>query len=249
MLSVPSKNSGEQEAVVWYSDAMAVITIDNVSKRFGKTQALDGVTLAIKKNTIHGFLGPNGAGKTTLIRILLGIIRPTRGEASIFGLDVYKDRIPIHARLAYVPGEVNLWPNFTGGEVIDLLVGKERLDRKRIDYYLDLFELDPSKKCKTYSKGNRQKVALVAAFASPAEVFILDEPTSGLDPLMEQRFQQAVKAKHGEGNTIFLSSHILSEVQRIATAVSIIKKGRIEETLPIDEHSNLEQFFYESDGV
>ena len=224
MLSVPSKNSGEQEAVVWYSDAMAVITIDNVSKRFGKTQALDGVTLTIEENTIHGFLGPNGAGKTTLIRILLGIIRPTRGEASIFGLDVYKDRIPIHARLAYVPGEVNLWPNFTGGEVIDLLVGKERLDRKRIDYYLDLFELDPSKKCKTYSKGNRQKVALVAAFASPAEVFILDEPTSGLDPLMEQRFQQAVKAKHGEEIRSF-SLRTSSAKYSGCDAVSIIKKA------------------------
>ena len=234
---------------MWYSNAMAVIAINDVSKHFGKTKALDGVTLAIEENTIHGFLGPNGAGKTTMIRILLGIIRPTRGEALIFGLDVYKDRIPIHSRLAYVPGEVNLWPNFTGGEVIDLLIGRERLDRKRIDYYLDLFELDPSKKCKTYSKGNRQKVALVAAFASPAEVFILDEPTSGLDPLMEQRFQQVIKAKHGEGKTIFLSSHILSEVQKIATAVSIIKQGRIEETLLIDEHTDLERFFHESNGL
>jgi len=234
---------------VWYSNAMAVIAINDVSKHFGKTKALNGVTLAIEENTIHGFLGPNGAGKTTMIRILLGIIRPTRGEASIFGLDAYRDRIPIHARLAYVPGEVNLWPNFTGGEVIDLLIGRERLDRKRIDHYLDLFELDPSKKCKTYSKGNRQKVVLVAAFASPAEVFILDEPTSGLDPLMEQRFQQVIKAKHGEGKTIFLSSHILSEVQKIATAVSIIKQGRIGETVSIDEHSNLERFFHESNGL
>lgn len=230
---------------MWYSIAMAVITINEVSKRFGKTQALDRVNLTIEENTIHGFLGPNGAGKTTMIRILLGIIRPTSGKASIFDLDVYKDRIPLHRRLAYVPGDVNLWPNFTGGEVIDLLVGKDHLDRPRIEHYLDLFELDPSKKCKTYSKGNRQKVALVAAFASRAELFILDEPTSGLDPLMEQRFQQVIKTKHAEGKTIFLSSHILSEVQKVATVVSIIKAGQIETTAPIDEHSNLERFFYE----
>lgn len=230
---------------MWYSIAMAVITINEVSKRFGKTQALDRVDLTIEANTIHGFLGPNGAGKTTMIRILLGIIRPTSGKASIFDLDVYKDRIPLHRRLAYVPGDVNLWPNFTGGEVIDLLVGKDHLDRPRIEHYLDLFELDPSKKCKTYSKGNRQKVALVAAFASRAELFILDEPTSGLDPLMEQRFQQVIKTKHAEGKTIFLSSHILSEVQKVATVVSIIKAGQIETTAPIDEHSNLERFFYE----
>lgn len=231
---------------MWYSIAMAVITINEVSKRFGKTQALDRVNLTIEENTIHGFLGPNGAGKTTMIRILLGIIRPTSGKASIFDLDVYKDRIPLHRRLAYVPGDVNLWPNFTGGEVIDLLVGKDHLDRPRIEHYLDLFELDPSKKCKTYSKGNRQKVALVAAFASRAELFILDEPTSGLDPLMEQRFQQVIKTKHAEGKTIFLSSHILSEVQKVATVVSIIKAGQIETTAPIDEHSNLERFFYEN---
>lgn len=230
---------------MWYSIAMAVITINEVSKRFGKTQALDRVNLTIEENTIHGFLGPNGAGKTTMIRILLGIIRPTSGKATIFDLDVYKDRIPLHKRLAYVPGDVNLWPNFTGGEVIDLLVGKDHLDRKRIEHYLDLFELDPSKKCKTYSKGNRQKVALVAAFASRAELFILDEPTSGLDPLMEQRFQQVIKTKHAEGKTIFLSSHILSEVQKVATVVSMIKAGQIETTTPIDEHSNLERFFYE----
>ena len=230
---------------MWYSIAMAVITINEVSKRFGKTQALDRVNLTIEENTIHGFLGPNGAGKTTMIRILLGIIRPTSGKATIFDLDVYKDRIPLHRRLAYVPGDVNLWPNFTGGEVIDLLVGKDHLDRPRIEHYLDLFELDPSKKCKTYSKGNRQKVALVAAFASRAELFILDEPTSGLDPLMEQRFQQVIKTKHAEGKTIFLSSHILSEVQKVATVVSIIKAGQIETTTPIDEHSNLERFFYE----
>ncbi len=230
---------------MWYSIAMAVITINEVSKRFGKTQALDRVDLTIEANTIHGFLGPNGAGKTTMIRILLGIIRPTSGKATIFDLDVYKDRIPLHRRLAYVPGDVNLWPNFTGGEVIDLLVGKDHLDRKRIEHYLDLFELDPSKKCKTYSKGNRQKVALVAAFASRAELFILDEPTSGLDPLMEQRFQQVIKQKHAEGKTIFLSSHILSEVQKVATVVSMIKAGQIETTAPIDEHSNLERFFYE----
>ena len=230
---------------MWYSIAMAVITINEVSKRFGKTQALDRVDLTIEANTVHGFLGPNGAGKTTMIRILLGIIRPTSGKASIFDLDVYKDRIPLHRRLAYVPGDVNLWPNFTGGEVIDLLVGKDHLDRPRIEHYLDLFELDPSKKCKTYSKGNRQKVALVAAFASRAELFILDEPTSGLDPLMEQRFQQVIKTKHAEGKTIFLSSHILSEVQKVATVVSIIKAGQIETTAPIDEHSNLERFFYE----
>lgn len=230
---------------MWYSIAMAVITINEVSKRFGKTQALDRVNLTIEENTVHGFLGPNGAGKTTMIRILLGIIRPTSGKASIFDLDVYKDRIPLHRRLAYVPGDVNLWPNFTGGEVIDLLVGKDHLDRPRIEHYLDLFELDPSKKCKTYSKGNRQKVALVAAFASRAELFILDEPTSGLDPLMEQRFQQVIKTKHAEGKTIFLSSHILSEVQKVATVVSIIKAGQIETTAPIDEHSNLERFFYE----
>ena len=242
-LSVALIRRDEQDVSMWYSVAMSIIEIHNLSKRFGKTQALDQVNLSIEEHSIHGFLGPNGAGKTTLLRILLGIIKPTSGNATIFGQDVFKDRIEVHKNIAYVPGEVNLWPNLTGGEVIDLLLGNGRINRREINHYLEVFELDPSKKGKTYSKGNRQKVALVAAFASPAELFILDEPTSGLDPLMEQRFQQVIKQKQQEGKTTFLSSHILSEVEQLATTVSIIREGEIHHTLT--DLTNLNQYFQE----
>ena len=210
---------------------MSVIEISGLVKRFGKLTALDGVDLCVEQGEVHAFLGPNGAGKTTTIRCLLGILRCTEGSVRMFGQDAWKNAVELHRRLAFVPGDVNLWSNFTGGEVIDLLLslnGGKHNSAKR-EKYLGLFELDPSKKCRTYSKGNRQKVALVAALASDAELFVLDEPTSGLDPLMEKAFQDSITEIMQEGRTVFLSSHIMSEVEKLADSVSIIREGRIVE--------------------
>lgn len=200
-------------------------------KSFGRSQALDGLDLTVRTGEVHGFLGPNGAGKSTTIRILLGLMRSTGGTARLLGGDPWKDAIELHKRLAYVPGDVNLWPSLTGGEVIDLL-GKLRggLSKTRRDELLERFELDPRKKAKTYSKGNRQKVALVSAFSSGAELLILDEPTSGLDPLMEAVFQQCVAEEKERGRTVLLSSHILSEVEALCDRVSIIRAGRTVES-------------------
>lgn len=200
-------------------------------KKFGNFVALKGVNLQVNKGEVFGFIGPNGAGKTTMIRVLLGILKATEGSAEIFGLDSWKDAVEIHKRLAYVPGDVNLWPNLSGGEVIDLFINLRgtNFDKKRRDELIERFDLDPSKKCRTYSKGNRQKVALIAAFASDAELFILDEPTSGLDPLMEQVFQACVAEIKAAGRSIFLSSHILSEVEKLCDRVAIIREGEIVE--------------------
>lgn len=207
---------------------MAVIEISKLKKDFGKTRALDGLTLSVNQGSIYGFIGPNGAGKSTTIRILLGIFRKTSGEARVFGKDPFADAVDIHRRLAYVPGDVSLWPNLTGGETIDLLGrlhgGIDPARRKRL---LDDFQLDPTKKSRTYSKGNRQKVALVAAFACESELLLLDEPTSGLDPLMEQVFQSYVRDAKTAGKTVFLSSHILSEVETLCDEVGIIRQGVI----------------------
>lgn len=207
---------------------MAVIEISKLKKDFGKTRALDGLTLSVSQGSIYGFIGPNGAGKSTTIRILLGIFRKTSGEARVFGKDPFADAVDIHRRLAYVPGDVSLWPNLTGGETIDLLGrlhgGIDPARRKRL---LDDFQLDPTKKSRTYSKGNRQKVALVAAFACESELLLLDEPTSGLDPLMEQVFQSYVRDAKTAGKTVFLSSHILSEVETLCDEVGIIRQGVI----------------------
>ncbi|MEV0410253.1 ABC transporter ATP-binding protein [Streptomyces sp. NPDC050448] len=207
------------------------ISIAGLHKAFGRTRALDGLDLCVATGEVHGFLGPNGAGKSTTIRVLLGLLRADSGTAELLGGDPWADAVELHRRVAYVPGDVTLWRNLSGGEVIDLY-GRLRggLDRARRAELLERFELDPTKKGRTYSKGNRQKVALVAAFASEAELLILDEPTSGLDPLMEEVFQGCVAEARAAGRTILLSSHILSEVEALCDRVSIIRKGRTVET-------------------
>ncbi len=205
----------------------ASIGLDGVVKTFGTTRALDGLDLHVETGEVHGFLGPNGSGKSTTMRVLLGLLRPDAGRVSLLGGDPWADAAELHRRLAYVPGDVNLWPNLTGGEVIDLL-GRLRggLDDRRRAELLDRFELDPTKKARTYSKGNRQKVALVAALAANVELLLLDEPTSGLDPLMEAAFQQCVTEATDQGATVLLSSHILAEVEALCDKVSIIRAGR-----------------------
>jgi ABC-2 type transport system ATP-binding protein len=216
------------------------ITASKLVKKFGSFKALDGLNLRVKTGEVHGFLGPNGSGKSTTIRILLGLLRKTGGEAVLLGGDPWRDAVPLHRRLAYVPGDVNLWPNLSGGEAIDLFARlRGDLDRKRRDELLDHFELDPTKKCRTYSKGNRQKVALVAAFASDVELYILDEPTSGLDPLMEAKFQQTVREIKDAGKTVLLSSHILAEVEALCDRVTIIREGRTVESGTLSELRHL----------
>ena len=209
------------------------IRTDALVKTFGRTRALDGLDLAVETGEVHGFLGPNGAGKSTTIRILLGLLRADEGAARLLGGDPWRDVAGLHRRLAYVPGDVTLWPNLSGGEVIDLL-GRLRggHNAKRRAELLERFDLDPTKKGRTYSKGNRQKVALVAALASDVELLILDEPTSGLDPLMEEVFRQVIeeeRARDGD-RTVLLSSHILSEVEALCDRVSIIRRGKVVET-------------------
>jgi ABC-2 type transport system ATP-binding protein len=210
---------------------MTAIRASALVKTFGRTRALDGLDLTVGAGEVHGFLGPNGAGKTTTIRILLGLLRRDEGQVSVLGADPWRDTVGLHRRLAYVPGEVNLWPNLTGGEVIDLL-GTLRggLDEGRRAELLERFALDPTKRCRAYSKGNRQKVALVAAFASDVELYLLDEPTSGLDPLMESVFQDVVREASERGRTVLLSSHILSEVEALCSRVTIVRAGRAAET-------------------
>ncbi len=205
----------------------AAISVAGLRKDFGHTRALDGLDLSVSSGEVHGFLGPNGAGKTTTIRILLGLLHADGGTASLLGGDPWREATALHRRIAYVPGDVTLWPNLTGGEVIDLL-GRLRggLDQARRDDLLTRFDLDPKRKCRAYSKGNRQKVALIAALASGAELLILDEPTAGLDPLMEAVFRDAVGELRGDGRTVLLSSHILSEVEALCDRVTIIRAGR-----------------------
>jgi ABC-2 type transport system ATP-binding protein len=207
------------------------IEVSGLHKSFGKTVALDGLDLSVAAGEVHGFLGPNGAGKTTTIRVLLGLLRSDGGTARLLGGDPWRDAVALHRRLAYVPGDVTLWPSLTGGEVIDLL-GRLRggLDAKRRAELLERFDLDPTKKARAYSKGNRQKVALVAALASDAELLMLDEPTSGLDPLMEAVFRQCAEEERSRGRTVLLSSHILSEVEALCDRVTIIRSGRTVET-------------------
>jgi ABC-2 type transport system ATP-binding protein len=204
-----------------------VIAVSGLSKNFGRTRALDGLDLEVRAGDVHGFLGPNGAGKSTTIRILLGLLRADGGRAELLGGDPWRDAVELHRRLAYVPGDVSLWPNLTGGEVIDLL-GRLRggLNPARRKNLLERFDLDPTKKGRTYSKGNRQKVALVAGLASDAELLLLDEPTSGLDPLMEAVFLDYIREIKAEGRTVLLSSHILAEVEALCDRVSIIRLGR-----------------------
>ncbi|KGN30905.1 hypothetical protein N802_05775 [Knoellia sinensis KCTC 19936] len=205
---------------------MSAIELHQVVKTFGHVRALDGLELTVEPGEVQGFLGPNGAGKSTTMRVLLGLLRPDSGQATLFGGDPWHDAADLHRRLAYVPGDVALWPNLSGGEVIDLL-GRMRggLDLTRRAELLERFELDPTKKARTYSKGNRQKVALVAALASDADLFLLDEPTSGLDPLMEAEFQRCIHEIKDRGATVLLSSHILAEVEALCDRVSIIRAG------------------------
>ncbi|MDF3291471.1 ABC transporter ATP-binding protein [Streptomyces silvisoli] len=218
----------------------SAIEVTGLHKAFGRTQALDGLDLTVARGEVHGFLGPNGAGKSTAIRLLLGLLRADRGQARLLDGDPWRDAVRLHARLAYVPGDVTLWRNLSGGEVIDLL-GRLRdgLDQHRKQELLRRFELDPTKKGRAYSKGNRQKVALVAAFASDAELLILDEPTSGLDPLMEEVFRECVREERDRGRTVLLSSHILSEVEALCDRVSIIRRGRTVETGTLAELRHL----------
>ena len=212
------------------------ISTSGLTKNFGSTRALDGLDLSVKAGEVHGFLGPNGSGKTTTIRVLLGSLRADSGDVELLGKDPWRDAVELHRRLAYVPGDVGLWPSLTGGEVIDLF-GRLRGDfnQRRRDELLERFQLDPTKKTGSYSKGNRQKVALVAALASDAELLLLDEPTSGLDPLMEAVFQDCIREVKAQGRTVLLSSHILAEVEALCDRLSIVRLGRIVEEGTLDE--------------
>ena len=212
------------------------ISLSGIVKTFGSTRALDGLDLTVRTGEVHGFLGPNGAGKTTTLRCLLGLLHIDSGSATVLGLDPWRNAVALHRRLAYVPGDVSLWPNLTGGEVIDLL-GRLRggLDATRRADLVEKFELDPTKKTRTYSKGNRQKVALIAALSSNVELLLLDEPTAGLDPVMEAMFRGLIQDWRGDGRSVLLSSHILSEAEALSDRLSIIRAGRIVETGTLDE--------------
>jgi ABC-2 type transport system ATP-binding protein len=207
------------------------ISVSGLVKTFGETRALDGLDLEVATGEVHGFLGPNGSGKSTTIRVLLGLLRPDSGAVRLLDGDPWRDAVALHRRLAYVPGDVTLWPGISGGEAIDLL-GRLRggIDPARRAELLERFDLDPRKKARSYSKGNRQKVALVAALASDAELLILDEPTSGLDPLMEAVFQEYIREVRAQGRTVLLSSHILAEAEALCDRVSIIRHGRTVQT-------------------
>ncbi|MCA1942730.1 MAG: ABC transporter ATP-binding protein [Yonghaparkia sp.] len=227
-----------------------LIETSALSKRFGRSTALDGLDLHVAEGEVHGFLGPNGAGKSTTIRVLLGLIRPTGGRASVFGLDPWAEATAIHRDVAYVPGDVSLWPSLTGGEAIDLLTslrgGSDPALRADL---IEQFELDPRKKARTYSKGNRQKVALIAAFARRARLYIFDEPSSGLDPVMEAVFRQEVERVRGEGATVLLSSHVLSEVEQLCDRVTIIREGRVVESGSLDDLRHLSRTSFRVAGV
>jgi ABC-2 type transport system ATP-binding protein len=217
-----------------------VIHIKDLEKSYGTVVALDGLDLSVTQGEVHGLLGPNGAGKTTTLRILLGLLRADGGTVEMLGGDPWADAVELHRRLAYVPGDVELWPNLTGGEAIDLL-GRLRggLNQARRDELVDRFDLDPTKKGRTYSKGNRQKVAIVAALASDAELLLLDEPTAGLDPLMEVVFQDVIQQLRKEGRTVFLSSHILAQVEKLADRISIIRQGKVVQSGTLTEMRHL----------
>jgi ABC-2 type transport system ATP-binding protein len=226
------------------------IATSGLVKTFGSTRALDGLDLMVETGEVHGFLGPNGAGKSTTLRVLLGLLRADAGRAELLGGDPWRDAVALHRRLAYVPGDVELWPNLTGGEAIDLL-GRLRggLDKARRAELIERFDLDPRKKGRTYSKGNRQKVAIVAALASDAELLLLDEPTAGLDPLMEVVFQDVINQLKAQGRTVLLSSHILAQVEKLADRVSIIRLGKIVQSGTLAEMRHLTRTTIEADTV
>lgn len=219
---------------------MNVVDMADVVKTYGSVRALDGLTLSVRPAEIHGFLGPNGSGKTTALRVLLGFIRADSGSAHVLGLDPWADSAAVHQRLSYVPGEVSLWPTLTGAEVIEL-IGRVQGRQKpaRVAELIDAFELDPTRKIRTYSKGNRQKVALVAALSADVELFLLDEPTVGLDPVKSAQFSQWARLLRAEGRTILLSSHILSEVQQLCDRVSILRAGHIVDSGAVDQLRHL----------
>ena len=222
------------------ASASAAISMREVVKSYGRVRALDGLDLEVARGEVHGFLGPNGAGKSTTIRILLGILRHNAGTVRLLGEDPWSKAVPLHRRLAYVPGDVELWPGLTGGEAIDLFARlRGGVDRRRRDELIERFDLDPRKKGRTYSKGNRQKVALISALASDVELLLLDEPTAGLDPLMEAVFQDCIREAKDAGRTVLLSSHILAQVEALADRVSIIRSGRIVETGTLSELRHL----------
>jgi len=224
-------------------DSDAVVRTVGLTKRFGSAVALNGLDLTVRAGEVHAFLGPNGAGKTTTIRILLGLLKADGGQAALLGGDPWRDAVALHRRLAYVPGDVTLWPSLTGGEIIDLLGRlhdpEAGLDPRRRNALIERFDLDPSKKARAYSRGNRQKVALIAALASDAELLLLDEPTAGLDPLMEATFRDCVSEERHSGRAILLSSHILAEAEALADRVTIIRDGRAVETGTLAEMRHL----------
>ncbi len=221
---------------------MKMINIENLTKYYGSFKALDNLNLTVNQGDIMGFIGPNGAGKTTTIRILLGLLKKHEGTVEVFGKDAWDKNVEIHKNLAYVPGDVQLWSNFTGGEIIDLLGDlRGSMNKSKRTELIERFQLDPGKKFKTYSKGNRQKVALISALSSDVDLYIFDEPTSGLDPLMERVFQECVRELHQQGKTILLSSHILAEVERLCNKIAIIKEGTIVETGEIHEMEHLKR--------
>lgn len=222
-----------------------LVEVKGLQKNFGQFQALKDVSFEVNAGEVLGYIGPNGAGKSTTIRILLGIIRATQGKVQIFGKDVSQDSIEIHKKIAYVPGDVYLWPNLSGGETIDLFLKLHgAINQEKRDQLIKKFDLNPKKKVRSYSKGNRQKIALIAALATEAELYIFDEPTSGLDPLMEAVFQEEVKALKAAGKAIILSSHILSEVEKLADRVAVIRKGEIVETGTLDDLRHLTRYQY-----
>jgi ABC-2 type transport system ATP-binding protein len=234
-----------------------VIEARGLAKHFARVRALDGLDLTVQRGEVHGYLGPNGAGKSTTIRILLGLARATGGEARVFGRDPWREASALHRRISTIPGDVALWPNLSGGETIDLLVRLRGGDTRTGEYraaraaLVDEFQFDPTKKARSYSKGNRQKVALIAAFAHPAELYVFDEPTSGLDPLMESVFTRQVGRVAAAGGTVLLSSHILSEVEKLCTRVSIVRAGRVVESGTLSElrHLTRTSFSFERAGL
>lgn len=234
--------------VILYRFMTTAISVSGLVKRFGRTVALDGLDLQVAAGEVHGYLGPNGAGKTTTIRVLLGLLRADEGRATLLGGDPWHDAVELHRRLAYVPGDVNLWPNLTGGEAIDLL-GRLRggLDKQRRAELIERFDLDPTKKGRTYSKGNRQKVALIAALASDVELLLLDEPTAGLDPLMEVVFQDYIRQVKRAGKTVLLSSHILAQVEKLCDRISIVRLGKVVQSGTLAELRHLTRTTIEAD--
>ncbi len=230
--------------------ATDAIEIDTLTKNFGAVRALDGLNLRVQRGEVHGFLGPNGAGKSTTIRVLLGLVRADSGMVRLLGGDPWTDSVALHRHIAYVPGDVTLWPTLTGGETIDLLARmRGGIDEKRRTELTERFDLDPTKKTRTYSKGNRQKVSLVSAFASHADLLLLDEPSSGLDPLMENIFQQCVAESAHRGTTVLLSSHILAETERLCQRVTIIRAGRTVETGTLDSMRHLSSTTIKADMI